>query len=203
MLVKGPDGVKIADILGEQLPFFGKPAEQVAGKQGAGSAVEGAEGPGKMQVGSEDEFEFSAPEVKTPAGPLHAGERQGEAEVFEQGDRPTVGEDNGIGTVDHPVDERQAAGDVGVLVLADKIPDTGEGDDLLDLEQGMLEGQNGARIDQQRLVAVFDEVDVALKGIIRQDMADPPDPFGDLDRSVKKLGDILGCRPVVVHGVHS
>ncbi len=45
----------------------------------------------------------------------------------------------------------------------------------------MLESQEPARIEEHRLVAVLEQVDVALEVVVGHVHADPPDPIGGLD----------------------
>jgi hypothetical protein len=102
--------------------------------------------------------------------------------MFEQHLSSPVGRQHGILALDQLVDQRHRPGDVRVLVLAQEILDGTELNDLFDLVQSVAEGQLGARIDQYRLVSLLNQIAVALKRVVRQIVADPPDPVGDLDR---------------------
>lgn len=180
MFMEGADGLKVCAILGEELPFFGEPAKEITGEQGPGGRVEGAESTWEMQIRREDEFEFSASEINAPAHFFNTFKGHTQTKMFEQGDSPPVAENHGIATIGDLVDEWQAAGDIGVLVVADEIADLREGEYLFDLSQGMPEGQHRSGVNEYRLITVFNEIDMTLERIVRQDMPDPPDSFGNL-----------------------
>ena len=91
-----------------------------------------------------------------------------------------MGHQEGVGTVHQLVDQGQGGGDVRVRVVADEVADPAEGDDLLDLPQGAGEGQAGAGIEQDRLVPLFQQIDVGLEVVVIEDLTDPPDPRSDL-----------------------
>lgn len=137
-----PNSLEICFICGEQLPSFSKSAKKITGKQRAGGRIEGAERPGKMQIGCKYALQFSAPQIETPALFFDTGKGHVEPQMLEQGDSPPVTEDQDIAAIDHLVDKGQAAGDIRILVVTDKIADMGEGNDLFDLCQGMTEGQH-------------------------------------------------------------
>lgn len=76
---------------------------------------------------------------------------------------------------------------------ADQPPQVLNTDYFVDLADDRVGGESGARVDQHRLITLFDQVDVALELVARQERTHPPNARCELYRT----------RGVEVHGPSS
>jgi len=125
-------------------------------------------------------------------------EREAHVVVLDQRGRAPVGDDRGVVTGDELVDDRQRRGDVGILVMAHEPSDRVEGHDLGHLAADLGKRQAATGIEEHRLIAVLEEVHVALEGVAGHKAAHPPDPVGDLVRVIELVR--RGSAPVAHAG---
>jgi hypothetical protein len=67
-------------------------------------------------------------------------------------------------------------------MLTDNVFDIFERNDAANLFSAVGPCQFRTWIDQNALISVFDQIDMALKGVVFKMMADPPDSWCDFDR---------------------
>jgi hypothetical protein len=178
VLVEWPQDLEMRLILGQQRWLRGEAAQQVAGKERACSDRSCR---WHRESAREDEAEFAVEDLQPPVMLVDQTKREPQTVMLEQGLGAPVGDHHGVVALHDLVDQQQRSGDVWVLMVADEIADLGERYDLFDLAQRAGKGEARAGIEQDGLVALFQQIDVALKDIVVEDVTDSPDPIGDFD----------------------
>ena len=92
-----------------------------------------------------------------------------------------VRDDGGLGVYAARRERRQCADDVGIGVGANQPAHVLDPDDAIDLADHVVHGQNRTRIDEHGLVALLDQIRVALELVARQQGPHPPDAGCQLD----------------------
>ena len=182
VLVERPDRIEVGHRRREQRTIIGESPEEVGREERPRHFVERDERVRKVQVRSSHELERPILEREAPVVLFDSPVREGGPAVTDHVLIAPVCHDGGFRVQPSGHQRRQGADDVGVLVRTDQPADVLEADHRVDLADDLLSGEGRTRIDQDRLVALLDQIDVASELAIGQGRTHPPDARRELDR---------------------